>query len=124
MIKMNRNALVIKVKQPFVDWCNKNDDSKERTVEQINEDPLVFLVPHDKDPKIKVIYVDCCFPDQIFNAMIKRHCDCHKKAYPKPTIKRFHQWFSVDHSYTVLDLDSSREFLNGESSLNYYFDHP
>ncbi len=119
MKEVNRNALVVKVKQPFVDWCNQQDETHERTVNDINEQPLVLLVPSDQDPKIKIIYLESIYQDEIFSRMIKLHCDCHKRSYPKPTTKRFYEWFTVDHAYTVLDLAVVGEFYGKGSGQTY-----
>ena len=51
MQSINRTAVVIKAKQPFVDWINSSpDDSSNYTLEQIDKDNLTFLIPEYDDP--------------------------------------------------------------------------
>jgi len=44
---LNRDLLIVRLKQPFVDWINEADpypDSTHITLESANEDSSVFLI--------------------------------------------------------------------------------
>lgn len=41
---MNRAALVLKYKQPALDWINKVDETAQLTLEDVNEDGILYLV--------------------------------------------------------------------------------
>jgi hypothetical protein len=60
---LNRSVVIIKPKQPFVDWVNSTDPDAhfKLTLEQIRSDPTCILIPEFDSPKegkdyIKKIY--------------------------------------------------------------------
>ena len=45
-------AVVIKPKQPFIDWLNSiPDEDIDFTLEQVSEDNITFLIPEYDDPR-------------------------------------------------------------------------
>jgi hypothetical protein len=46
MLCLNRTAIVVKAKQPFLDWLRSVDPtSDELTLEEVNAEPTVYLLP-------------------------------------------------------------------------------
>jgi len=43
---LNRSAIVVKPKQPFLDWLHKADPtSDDLTLEDVSNDPAIYLIP-------------------------------------------------------------------------------
>lgn len=111
----DQQAAIVTYKKPFVDWLlreMKRDclDSKlfeeyqrDHTIEKLNEEPTVFLVPDfdDRDEilswieqrktKMFAFLLDAWFRDQ--------------NQWPKLSAKLFNQWFELKVSNAVVDVD-------------------
>jgi hypothetical protein len=42
---VNRSALTVKVRQPFIEWLGSLPDSAETTLEKVNHDSSIYLLP-------------------------------------------------------------------------------
>ena len=104
MESINRTAVVIKPKQPFIDWINSiPDENIDFTLEQISADNITFLVPGHDDPRdsrayIKKIYSDI-FEFELFGWITT------EELWPKNrTWKMFQEWFDIEINSEVFDL--------------------
>ena len=65
---LNRCVVVVKAKQPFMEWLRSLPDPADLTLDQINQDNTVYLLPdYERDSKQRQIlrqYFDLIFEDQ------------------------------------------------------------
>lgn len=60
MQSINRTAVVVRPKQPFVDWLKSlPDDDFDYTLEQVSTDNLTFLIPEFDSPEGTMEYMIC-----------------------------------------------------------------
>ena len=104
MSEINRSLIVVKPKQPFLDWTRALDDeSKELTLESMCEDSTVYLVPEiwqDSDQRAVLEWgYDILFEDQL------EAWWTDDAAWPKERdMKMFLEWFEVEFHSLVVDL--------------------
>ena len=98
---LNRAALIVRPKQPFLDWAASLDDSG--LVPDVAGEHTVYLIPEfesDEDGRLvlKHVYVE------IFERELDGwHTD--PSAWPqKRDFKTFQEWFSIDLHSVVEDL--------------------
>ncbi len=97
---INRNAVVIKAKQPFVDWVNatpKTDEEKGRifTLAEINADCEVLLIPDYDSLEESRADISPLKTDIFEDALDEWQTD---EAYwpPNRDEKTFDQWFELE----------------------------
>lgn len=73
---VNRGLVIALAKEPFREWLRSLPDPEDLTLEEINEDPSVYLIPEWEDDKQR---------DRIF-----------KKAYPAIFEHQLASWWTVD----------------------------
>lgn len=109
---LNRCLLTIKAKEPFLNWVNSLPDSDKVTIEELNEDTAVYLVPEyedddQRDRILKKVYKDI-FEEQLESWWID------EKYYPaKRDLKTFKQWFHVEFHSMITDLVGT-DFIDEE----------
>ncbi len=100
---LNRSAVVVRPKQPFVDWLKsvKELELPDMTLDQL--DKTLYLVPDYEDPgdAEKVLKKVC---DEIFCRELEGwYTD--EETWPKDrSLKVFKQWFDVEHFDVVEDV--------------------
>lgn len=97
---INRSAIIIKPRQPFLDWCSKlyPDDLDEMNVTNTY---LISEDIEDIDSWLKKKY------DKLFTAELESW-HTNKKEWPqKRNYKMFKEWFQIDKSTMVYDLECS-----------------
>jgi len=111
MYAVNRSAIVIKMKQPYLDWTNSLPDSDKMTLDQLNRENNIYMIEEYETPAhlekiVKSIYSDI-FEEEL-NAW---HRDM--ETWPKNRdYKTFQKWFEVEaHSmvFDMLDQDVEEE---------------
>jgi hypothetical protein len=101
---INRAAVVIKPKQPFVDWLNSiPDEDIDFTLERISEDNITFLIPQYDNPEDSKNYIRKRFKNifewELFGWIVT------EELWPKNrTWEMFQEWFSVEINSEVFDL--------------------
>ena len=104
MESINRSAVVIKPKQPFIDWLNSiPDENIDFTLEQISEDNITFLIPEHDNPEDSKNYIRKRF-DQIFEWELWGWITTEELWPKKRTWKMFQKWFDVEINSEVFDL--------------------
>ena len=59
MYLINRSVAVVKIKQPFLDWINSTDRHSKLTLEIVNRESHIYLLPeHDTEQELEVIIQD------------------------------------------------------------------
>src|SRR5215831_3807732 len=66
MLEVNRSAIVVIPKQPFLDWLRYADpddppDTDELTLQDLRDDPSVYLIP-------------ACAGEDDLQSFLRRHC--------------------------------------------------
>jgi len=98
---LNRAVLIVRPKQPFLDWAAQLDDSG--LVPNVEGEQTVYLVPEfdDDDGAQKVL--DRVFAEVFERELFGWHTD--ESAWPrKRTLAMFREWFEVEFHSVVEDL--------------------
>ena len=104
MQSINRTAVIIRPKQPFIDWLNSiPDDSFNFTLEQISKENLTFLIPEYDDPTNSLAYIKRIYSD-IFEFELFGWITTEELWPKKRTWKIFREWFDVEINSEVFDL--------------------
>jgi len=103
MQSINRTAIIIKPKQPFVDWINSMPDDCSYTIEQISKDNLTFLTPQYDDPDSTYNYIKknykIIFDYELWGWIVT------EDLWPKNrNWKMFNEWFDIEVNSEVFDL--------------------
>jgi hypothetical protein len=100
---VNRSLLVIRPKQPFIDWLKNLPDPSEVTVEECSQDATSFLIPDFEDDEERDEIIAEFYPTLFDEALLEWWSD--QKDWPKHRdLKMFYDWFQVDFHSLVLDL--------------------
>ena len=100
---LNRSAVVVRPKQPFVDWLKSVEelDLPDMTLDQLEK--TLYLVPDYEDPEDaeKVLKKVC---DEIFcRELAGWYTD--EETWPHDrSLKVFKQWFDIEHFDVVEDV--------------------
>lgn len=100
-LMLNRAVLVVRPKQPFLDWAAQLDDSG--LVPNAEGEQTVYLIPQfdDDDEAQKVL--DRVFAEVFERELFGWHTD--ESAWPrKRTLALFREWFTVELHSVVEDL--------------------
>ena len=100
---LNRSALIVKVKQPFLDWLRSLPDPADTTLDQINRDNPAYLLPdyvYDSDQEdILAHYFDLIFEEQLAGWWrVEKDWPSHRD------LDTFKKWFDVEFHSAIFDL--------------------
>jgi hypothetical protein len=102
---LNREVLIVRLKQPFVDWINEADpypDGSSKILDEVNEDVSTFLIPdnasEDLEGWLKEYYL------LLFEAILEEwYVD--EILWPQDrTFALFKAWCDVEAHSMVFDL--------------------
>ena len=101
---INRAAVILKYKAPFIQWVNEADPYKDNpgiTLESENKDCTVYLIPEDDAEKLEE-WISLNF-EQLFESEIEDwYTD--ESLWPKNrTRKLFDEWFDVECHSVLID---------------------
>lgn len=104
MAEINRSLIILKPKQPFLDWARTLDDEdKDFTLEKLREDSTTYLLPevwdYDEHQKLLEPCYDILFEEELEGWW------ADETAWPKERdLKMFFDWFDVEFHSLVFDL--------------------
>lgn len=102
---INRGIVIIKPKQPFVDWLNQLPDADAEnpySLETLREDRTVLLIPDMPSLEDMEAFINPLKPD-LFEGELLNFTD-EPKDWPEDlTAKRFDQWFELETHSMVYD---------------------
>ena len=104
MSEINRSLVILRPKQPFLDWgMALDDEDKNFTLEQLAEDSTAYLIPEVWDAsdqeELLESYYDVLFEQQLVGWWTD------ETAWPqKRNLKMFLDWFEVEFHSLVFDL--------------------
>ena len=100
-----RSGVVVKPKQPFLDWVQSFDPAYMPTLEDLRRDSHIYLVPDYEDaPDIeKAIakYLKANYEGIFLNELMSWYTD--PQMFPKMTYALFQQWFEVSSHSMIFD---------------------
>lgn len=120
MTEINRSLIILKPKQPFLDWARSLDDEdKNFTLKDLREDSTAYLVPEVWDYHEQHELLEACFGILFEEELEGWWTD--EAAWPKERdLKMFLDWFEVDFHSLVFDLcnEPIRVVEDAENNLN------
>ena len=104
MESINRTAVIIKPKQPFVDWLNSiPEETIKHTLEDLCPENITYLIPEYDYPQQSLAYVKKLFPVLFEHQLFGWYTD--ETLWPqKRTWKMFQEWFAIEINSEVIDL--------------------
>lgn len=100
---VNRSVLIVKPKQPLVDWLNSLDEPP-LTLEECQQDPTAYLIPEVELEGDKQNYLKEHFSEIFEQELASWSRD--EETWPKNrNLKTFRQWFDVSFHTMTIDLD-------------------
>jgi hypothetical protein len=101
MYLINRAAAVVKLKQPYLDWTHSFGEEHKITLEDINRENHIYLLPHyDTDEELAQIIKDL-YPHIFEVELWSWHSD--DSLWPEIKYQTFLDWFEVQVHSMVLD---------------------
>ena len=106
---INRSALILKCKEPFVRWINEADPYKDDpgiSMENANEDRTVYLITEDDGENVEE-WISLNFKTLFESELEDWYRD--ETLWPKNRdLKTFHEWFDVEcHTVTIDTVDDT-----------------
>jgi len=102
---INRSAIILRPKKPFLEWTQLDDKEglAEPVFQKLCEEPSVYLVPDWEEPKEQGEILKEFWP-ALFEAMLGGWLR-DKKLWPEDrTFKMFEEWFEVQTHTSVIDI--------------------
>ena len=104
MVTLNRSAMVIKPKQPFLDWLHSADPtSRSLTLQELAQEPTVYLIP-ECDTKDDVRQALCELCGEIFLEELSGWFTDTTTWPQDRSFDLFCRWFEFEHHSMLIDL--------------------
>ena len=101
---LNRSALVVKPKQPFLDWLHKADPtSLELTMSDLIREPTIYLIPEcDTNEDLTDVLRELC--EEIFEEQLAGWFTVTATWPRDRSFDVFCRWFAYEHHSMLVDL--------------------
>ena len=101
---INRCVVIVKAKEPFLQWIRTlPDPDKSVTLSQLNDDSNAYLLPEYEMDEDREALLAECYDDIFYHELMGWWTD--ERAHPTPrSLKMFKEWFSVEFHSSVVDL--------------------
>ena len=103
MFDIDRSLIVVRPKQPFLDWVQSVDYEEGLTLEHVRHDPSAYLIPevfyNDEQPAI----LQWCY-EVVFEAELESWYTDPALWPQNRDLKMFFEWFEVEFHSGVFDL--------------------
>ena len=104
MNSINRSTVVIKLKQPFVDWLNSiPGESSDNKLENMPTEVTTFNVPVFSSPKELKAYIQKRY-SLLFEFELYGWYTAEELWPKKRTWEMFQEWFSIEVNSEIFDL--------------------
>lgn len=102
---VNRMAVAVKVKQPYIDWANGLPDNSGMivTADKINEKPTTFLMPNYETESSIEKFLQKAKP-RIFAQQLNAWCTDPDWWPEDLSAREFNKWFDLEVSEMIFDL--------------------
>ncbi|HEY2381094.1 MAG TPA: hypothetical protein VGK48_07915 [Terriglobia bacterium] len=108
MREVNRSALILTAKPAFLDWVREVDaSSSDLTLEDINEEPVIYLVPEFESDEEFAKWVEGHF-DDIFQEQLAGWWTDQRLWPTDRSVRLFQNWFDCQSHSVVLDVVPGR----------------
>ena len=103
---INRCAVTIRAKEPFLGWLLSLPDYDDLTLDQVNEETTTYLLPvYETDSEKTALleqYFDLLFEEELAGWWMA------KDDWPqKRSLEMFRSWFDVEFHSVVVDLEDA-----------------
>ena len=101
---LNRSAVVVKPKQPFLDWLHGADStSSDLTLRELGLEPTIYLIPECDTPEevADVLHERC---EEIFVEQLAGWFNDTTTWPPDRGFDVFCRWFDYQHHSMLIDL--------------------
>ena len=104
MYMINRAVIIVRPKQPFVDWINAHPESAGLlvTLEQVRQDCTAYLIPEFENEKEAREYIRDLSAD-IFEIELDSWYEVDEFWPKKRDNKKFQEWFDIETHSMVID---------------------
>ena len=104
MVTLNRSAIVVRPRQPFLDWLHTADPtSRKLTLRELVQEPTVYLIPEcDTDEEVADILGELC--EEIFIKQLKGWFTDTTTWPQGRSFDVFRRWFDFQHHSMLVDL--------------------
>ena len=103
-VMLNPSAVVVKPKQPFLDWLHSADPTSGGiTLEEVGREPTIYLIPEcDTPADVEDVLQDLC--EEIFCEQLAGwYTDT--ETWPEDlSFDMFRRWFDYQHHSMLVDL--------------------
>lgn len=105
---ISRRLIVVKPKQPLVDWINKLDPAHPITLEEAQYDSSAYLLPTFDEILYPERTVESYLISNYQGIFLQELSDWHLdlKAYPEMTYPHFLEWFEISTHSMIYDMVS------------------
>ncbi len=113
---VERSIVVIKPKQPFLDWINNNLAISNETLldlSNIRIDCNSYLIPEINEIEDGVAYVDEVY-EALFQLELASWSEDQSLWPQELSLKMFWEWFDIEISPTLIDLTEDDDSSNNE----------
>ena len=101
---LNRSAIVVKPRQPFLDWLHTADPTSHRlTLRELSREPTVYLIPGcDTEEDVRAVLRD--LSEEIFIEQLAGWFT-DENTWPRGrSFDVFCRWFDFQHHSVLVDL--------------------
>ncbi len=117
MSEINRSLIIVKPKQPFLDWLHSVDPNDENLLpEDINDDATAYLIPEYGIPDEQSEIIEWCADFVFEHELWSWYTD--KDVWPVGrNAEMFREWFDVEFHSLVFDVvgDTPLEHIDYDS---------
>lgn len=106
---VNRAAVTVRPKQPYLEWA-KEDDAEglaDSVVDDLRREPAVYLVREWESPDEQREVLASCWP-ALFEAMLGAWSIDEADWPPQRSFEQFLDWFEIEAFEQVQDLEPNR----------------
>lgn len=106
---INRSVVIVKAKEPFVNWLAMLPDPTTVSLIDLNQEPTAYLLPEWENEVEREVIIRRCY-EGIFEAELESWWQC-EDDWPKiRDYQAFTQWFQLELSPFVFDLTDGMLF--------------
>ena len=105
LLFVNRSAVLVRPKQPYLDWCKLDDETgiAETVFAGMRDEPSVYLIPDFEDEREQRLVLKEFWP-MLFESMLEGWLREPSMWPQERTFKMFNEWFEVEQHSVVKDL--------------------
>lgn len=107
MRTLNRAALIVRLKEPYLQWAASVDEDGSADTESLRNHASIYLVAQDPRGEQETAPLEDYF-EQIFDMELEAWCLDEGKWPEQRDLKTFLEWFDVTGESLVTDLEASR----------------